>query len=144
MESPRLVLWESLTKRDFDTIDRSRAVVLVTCSPIEVHGPHLPMGADALESEGLIERMLRSYRKALAFFGERSYSGAPAGASAEIGERILDTLGEHAGVACTEILDGTIGPEDCHSPLWKLRFLLLDPLMIRLSHRLLGFRNGIA
>lgn len=323
MESPRLIRWESLTKRDFDSIDRSRAVVLVTCSPIEVHGPHLPMGADALESDGLVERMLRflperhrdrvflklpfiyaatdvvaqpgslhfrpattiavlgdlgrtlaaqgfrdvlvsnfhggprhflaiekacakvnrrhglrmvslfsllirrltsgtsnlddvlaaipgvaredlegdthggiietsqllalhgdwvdpsyaslprqtvdtwlaergerrtqvgrgdprrplamlrSYREALAFFGERSYSGAPAGASAEIGERILDTLGEHAGEACTEILDGSIGPEDCHSPLWKIRFLFLDPLMIRLSQRLLGFRNGI-
>jgi creatinine amidohydrolase/Fe(II)-dependent formamide hydrolase-like protein len=31
---------------------------LVTCSPIEVHGPHLPLGADALEGEGLAERML--------------------------------------------------------------------------------------
>jgi creatinine amidohydrolase/Fe(II)-dependent formamide hydrolase-like protein len=88
--------------------------------------------------------MLRSYRAALQFFGERSYSGAPAGASAEIGERILDTLGEHAADACAEILDGRLGPEDCHSPVWKLRFLFLNPLMIRLSHRLLGFRNGIA
>ncbi|MCP5042484.1 MAG: creatininase family protein, partial [bacterium] len=59
METPRVVRWESLTKGDFDRIDRSRAVVLVTCSPLEVHGPHLPMGADALEGEGLAERMLR-------------------------------------------------------------------------------------
>jgi creatinine amidohydrolase/Fe(II)-dependent formamide hydrolase-like protein len=324
VESPRLVRWESLTKKDFDAIDHSRAVVLVTCSPIEVHGPHLPMGADALEGEALAERMLRflperhrdriflklpyiyaatdsvpqpgslyfqpsttitvlsdlgrtlaaqgfrdvlvsnfhggprhflaiekactkvnrrhglrmvsvfsllisrltrgtanlddvlaaipgvaredlvgdthggiietsqllalhgdwvdpgytslprqtvdtwleqrgerptavgrgdprrllamlrSYRKALAFFGECTYSGAPGGASAEIGERILDTLGERAGEACAEILDGTLGPEDCHSPVWRFRFLFLNPLMIRLSHGMLGFRNGIA
>ena len=63
---------------------------------------------------------------------------------AEIGEQILDTLGGHAAQAVTELLDGEIGPEDCHSPVWKLRFLFLNPWMIRLSNRLLGFRNAIA
>ena len=53
-----LLRWETLTKRRFDELDRARCVVLVTCSPIEVHGPHLPLGADALEGEGLAERML--------------------------------------------------------------------------------------
>ena len=57
--APRVLRWETLTKRQFDAVDRSRAVVLVTCSPLEVHGPHLPLGADALEGEGLAERMLR-------------------------------------------------------------------------------------
>ena len=323
-ETPQLLRWEALTKKDFDGIDRERAVVLVTCSPLEVHGPHLPMGADALEGEGLVERMLRflperhsdrvflklpfiyaasdtvpqpgslffkpattvtvledlgntlarqgfrhvmvsnfhggprhflaiekacvrvnrrhairmvsvfsllisrltrgtsslddvladipgveradlagdthgglvetsqllalhgdwidpdykslprqtvdtwlegrgeastsagrgdpgnlramlhSYRAGLQFFAVCTYSGAPAGASAEIGEQILDRLGGHAAEACTQLLDGEIGPEDCHSPVWKLRFLFLNPLMIRLSNRLLGFRNSIA
>ena len=59
MTTPNLQRWETLTKRQFDTIDRERAVVLVTCSPLEVHGPHLPLGADALEGEGLAERSLR-------------------------------------------------------------------------------------
>ena len=58
-DQPRLLRWETLSKSRFDCIDRSRAVVLLTCSPLEVHGPHLPMGADALEGEGLAERMLR-------------------------------------------------------------------------------------
>jgi len=322
--SPRILRWESLTKRDFDAIDRKRAVVLLTCSPLEVHGPHLPMGADALEGEGLAERMLRflperhrdrvflklpfiyaatdtvpqpgslyfqpkttirvledlgrtlaaqgfdhvlvsnfhggprhflaiekacvrvhrrtglrmvslfsllisrltqgtsnlddvlagipgidpadlvgdthgglietsqllalhgewidpgykelprqtvdtwlesqgrtrdegargdprrfvamlrSFRSGLQFFDANTYSGAPAGASAELGFRILDTLGGHAATACTELLDGEIGPEACHSPIWKLRFLFLNPWMIWLSNRLLGFRNAIA
>jgi len=324
VDAPVPLRWESLTKRQFDRIDRERAVVLITCSPLEVHGPHLPLGADALEGEGLSERMLRflpdrhrdrtflklpfiyaatdtvpqpgslyfqpsttvtvlcdlartlgaqgfrhimvgnfhggprhflaieracvkanrrhgtrmvsifsllisrltngtanlddvlaripgvtradlegdthggiietsqllalhgdwvdpdykqlprqtvdtwldeqgrartevgrgdprrllamlrSYRDGLAFFDERTYSGAPAGGSAEIGERILDVLGSHAAAAVTELLDGQIGPDDCHSPVWKLRFLFLNPLMIRLSNRLLGFRNAIA
>jgi hypothetical protein len=88
--------------------------------------------------------MLRAYRAGLQFFAEETYSGAPGSGSAELGERILDTLGQKAAEACTELLDGSIGPEDCHSPIWKLRFLFLNPLMIRLSNRLLGFRNPIA
>ena len=59
MDAPRPIRWESLTKKDFDAVDRSRAVVLVTCSPMEVHGPHLPLGADALEGQGLTDRALR-------------------------------------------------------------------------------------
>src|SRR5262249_40952930 len=58
-ESPEILRWETLTKRRFDEIDRARAVVLVTCSPLEVHGPHLPLGADILEGEGLAERAMR-------------------------------------------------------------------------------------
>jgi creatinine amidohydrolase/Fe(II)-dependent formamide hydrolase-like protein len=54
----KLLHWEALTKRRFDELDRQRCVVLVTCSPLEVHGPHLPLGADALEGEGLAERIL--------------------------------------------------------------------------------------
>jgi creatinine amidohydrolase/Fe(II)-dependent formamide hydrolase-like protein len=56
---PRWIRWETLTKKQFDTIDRERAVVFVTCSPMEVHGPHLPIGADCLEGDGLAERALR-------------------------------------------------------------------------------------
>ncbi len=59
MTTPQLRRWETLTKKQFDEIDREQAVVLVTCSPLEVHGPHLTLGADAFEGEGLIERCLR-------------------------------------------------------------------------------------
>jgi creatinine amidohydrolase len=59
MTEPVLLRWETLSKRKFDQIDRANSVVLVTCSPLEVHGPHLPIGADALEGEGLSRRMLR-------------------------------------------------------------------------------------
>jgi creatinine amidohydrolase len=322
--TPRLLRWETLTKTEFDEIDPTQTVVLVTSSPIEVHGPHLPLGADALEGDGLAKRMLRflperhrsrsflklpflyaasdvvpqrgslffppsttvtvltdlgctlaaqgfrdvfifsfhggprhflaieracekvnrlhcsrmvsvfsllirrltegtsnaddvlgdlpridradlegdthagivetsqllalhgdwvdpgykslpratvdmwaasrgeqrstagrgdprrllpmirSYRFALEYFNQATYSGAPAGASAELGERILDRFAERAATACAELLDGEIGPEEWHSPLWKVRFLFLNPLMIRLMNRLLGFRNAIA
>jgi creatinine amidohydrolase len=325
-ETPLALRWEALTKTQFDTIDRQEAVVLLTCSPLEVHGPHLPLGADALEGEGLAERMLRflpeahrqrtfiklpmiyaatdvvpqpgslffqpsttirvltdlgrtlaaqgfrhvmvsnfhggprhflaierachrvhrryglrmasvfsllisrltegtanlddvlgavpgvhkpdlegdthgglvetsqllalhpdwvdpdykglprrtadiwldeqaierpdhsvegnalqrllrtirRQRASLRFFEQNTYSGAPAGASAEIGERILDTLGAHAGTACGELLDGRIGPDQCHSPLWPMRFFFLNPIMVRVANRAIGLRNPIA
>ena len=59
MDEPRVLRWETLTKQAFDQLDPARCVVLVTCSPLEVHGPHLPLGADALEGQGLALRMLR-------------------------------------------------------------------------------------
>jgi creatinine amidohydrolase len=324
MDEPRVLHWETLTKKAFDALDPAHCVVLVTCSPLEVHGPHLPLGADALEGQGLALRMLRflperhrertflqlppvyvatdvvpqrgslffrpsttrrvledlgrtlaaqgfrdvfvsnfhgsprhflaieaacervnrrfgtrmvsvfslmiarlthgtssledvlahlpgvrkedlvgdthggfvetsqllalhgdwvdpdhralpqrtvdlwlreqgdplpdgrrgdprrllgmlrAFRAGIRFFERETYSGAPARASAEVGERILDTLGREAASACAEILDGRLPPEDCHSPLWRLRFLFLNPLAIRVANRLLGFRNGIA
>ncbi len=59
MAAPTLLRWETLSKSRFDRIDRASAVVVVTCSPLEVHGPHLPLGADVFEGDGLAERCLR-------------------------------------------------------------------------------------
>ncbi len=55
----RLLRWETLTKKKFDQLDRADCVVLVTCSPLEVHGPHLPFGADLLEGDGLAIRAIQ-------------------------------------------------------------------------------------
>jgi creatinine amidohydrolase len=302
-----MIRWETLTKRQFDAIDRERAVVFVTCSPMEVHGPHLPLGADCLEGEGLAERALRflperhrsrtflklpfvwaacdgvpqpgtvafrpsttmafledmgeslarqgfrnvmvsnfhgsprhflaietacervtrahgirmvsifslmltrlgvrgselgdvlghlpgvskadlagdthagfvetsqllalhpdwidpdykslprrvpdkpegrgvlgtihALRAGLEYFRRETYSGAPAGASAEVGERILDTLAGRAGEAIGEILDGTLPPEQWHSPFWRLRHVFVHPTAVRLVDWLLGVRG---
>jgi creatinine amidohydrolase len=314
----KLLRWETLTKGQFDRLDRERTVVLVTCSPLEVHGPHLPLGADALEGEGLASRMLRflperhrartflklpfvyaasdpvpqpgslafrpsttiavledlgrslaaqgfrdvlvsnfhgsprhflaievacdrvsrergirmlcvfsalvsrlngggaelgdvlghldgvekadfegdthgglvetsqllalhpewvdpeykqlprrnvdlwlkergetppraargkpaglrdmfaAFRAGIRFFSEETYSGAPAQASAELGEKILDTLAGHAGVLVTQLLDGELPEAEWHSPLWKLRHLFTNPAAVRLADAWLG------
>ncbi len=305
---PRILDWASLTKSQFDRIDRASAVVLVTCAPVEVHGPHLPMGADFLEGEALAARMvrhlpprhraraflrlppiyaatdvvpqpgslffrasttravledlgatlaaqgfreivvsnfhgsprhflaledachrtsrargirmvalfsvmlgrllgggrsledaigaipgvargalagdlhagyietsqllathpdlvdpsyrslarqrvggrevgfsggsfsalIRGYRETMRFFERSTYAGAPALAAAEAGERLLEEFGRRAAEAYTEVLDGTLAPADCHSPLWPLRFLFLHPIAIALFNRALG------
>jgi len=324
MTEPTLLRWEAITKRRFDEIDRSRAVVLVSCSPLEVHGPHLPLATDALEGQGLAVRMLRhlpaahrdrtflllpyiyaatdtlphpgsiffrpsttmaviadlgrslaaqgfryvlvssfhgsprhflaieracdrvtrerginmaclfsilvgrltggsselydvlgkipgvrredlvgdthgglvetaqllalhpewverdyrtlprrtvnlwlaengerppeiergkpaglftmirAFRSGLRFFRAETYSGTPAAASAEIGEQILDRLASEAAVAVAEILDGTLPPDQWHSPLWPKRFLFTNWFMVRLFDRLLHIPDGIA
>jgi hypothetical protein len=87
--------------------------------------------------------MLGAFRDGIRFFSEETYSGAPAGASAEIGERILDLLGGKAAEAASELLDGTLSPSECHSPLWPWRFLFLNPLLMRISDRLLGVPRSI-
>lgn len=321
---PTVLRWETLTKRQFDQLDRDDCVVLVTCSPLEVHGPHLPFGADALEGEGLSRRMLRflperhrrktflqlpfiyaatdtlphpgslffqpsttravlrdlgrslaaqgfrdilvsnfhgsprhflaieeacekvsrernvrmvcifsvlltrltggsaelydvlgqlpgvqredlvgdthgglvetsqllalhpewverdyaalprrtvdtwlaergeapppvergkpagilamvrAFQGGLRFFRAETYAGAPGKASAELGERILDRLGEQGAAAVTEILDGMLPPSQWHSPLWKQRFWFTNPLMVRFFNAVLGIPKGIA
>jgi creatinine amidohydrolase/Fe(II)-dependent formamide hydrolase-like protein len=97
----------------------------------------------ATGARSLLDRV-RGFRTSMGYFNEQTYAGAPAGASAALGERFLDTLGAKAGEATGEILDGTLGPEDCHSPIWKYRFLFLNPWMIRVVNRALGLRVPIA
>ena len=323
-EGPEVIRWETLTKRRFDRIDRTRAVVLVTCSPLEVHGPHLPLGADVLEGEGLAERatrflpdahrsrpflklpfvyaacdgvpqpgtvafrpsttiavledlgrslaaqgfenvivsnfhgsprhflaietacervsrqrdirmvsifslmltrlngggselggvlghipgiepgdlagdthgglvetsqllalhpewidpdykslprrtvdgwlaetnqappkvergkvaaladMVAAFRAGIQFFRTETYAGAPARASAEIGEQILDTLARHAAEAIAEILDGRLPREQWHSPLWKHRHLFVSPLAVRVANWILGVPRTVS
>jgi creatinine amidohydrolase len=323
-EAVRLLRWETLTKGQFDRIDRARSVVLLTCSPLEVHGPHLPLGADALEGEGLAERMLRflperhrdrtflklpfvyaasdpvpqpgslafrpsttiavledlgrslaaqgfrdvlvsnfhgsprhflsievacdrvsrergirmlcifsamlsrlavagselgdvlghlegveksdfegdthgglvetsqllalhpewvdprfkelprrsvdlwlaergearpkpqpgrlaaigqvlqSFRAGIRFFSEETYSGSPGKASAELGERILDTLAGHSAALVAQLLDGELKEAEWHSPVWKLRHLFVNPAAVRLADAWLGVPRTVS
>lgn len=50
----RVVRWQDLTGPQIAALDPAATVVMVTCSPLEVHGPHLPTAADMAESEGLL------------------------------------------------------------------------------------------
>lgn len=50
---PRILDWRTATATELRALDPRRTVVMVSCSPIEVHGPHLPLDADVREAEGL-------------------------------------------------------------------------------------------
>ena len=40
-----------------DALDRERAVVVLTVSPLEQHGPHLPLGVDAFTARHFAEEI---------------------------------------------------------------------------------------
>ena len=48
-------LLEETTMPALDALDRDRTVVILTVSPLEEHGPHLPVGVDALTGRHLAE-----------------------------------------------------------------------------------------
>lgn len=53
---------EELSAPALDGLDRARTVVILTVSPLEEHGPHLPLGVDAFSArhfaESLAERLV--------------------------------------------------------------------------------------
>ena len=57
-------LLEEMSTPALDALPRERTVVILTVSPLEEHGPHLPVGVDAFTArhlaEGLAERLVSS------------------------------------------------------------------------------------
>lgn len=50
--------WQYLNHTDFSEMDRKNTVVMLSCSPLEVHGPHLPVITDIQEGDGLALRAM--------------------------------------------------------------------------------------
>ncbi|MEX2220978.1 MAG: creatininase family protein [Candidatus Rokuibacteriota bacterium] len=46
---------EELSTPELDALDRARTVVILTVSPLETHGPHLPLGVDAFTARHFAE-----------------------------------------------------------------------------------------
>ena len=57
-------LLEELSTPALDALDRSRTVIILTVSPLEQHGPHLPLGVDAFAAryfaEAIAERLVQA------------------------------------------------------------------------------------
>ena len=55
---------EEMSTPALDALDRARTVIMLTVSPLETHGPHLPVGVDAFAArhfaETLAERLVAS------------------------------------------------------------------------------------
>lgn len=58
MERTKLNLAE-LTGAEVDSLDRERTLFVMTLSPLEVHGPHLPLGTDLWLAETIRDRSLQ-------------------------------------------------------------------------------------
>jgi creatinine amidohydrolase len=60
------------------------------------------------------------------YFRSETYAGNPADASAESGEAILEYLCEQSADVLAELIEGRLGAEDFHSPLWPYRWLFIN------------------
>lgn len=52
-DHPRLLNLAEITQDRFLAIDKKRCAVIATFSPVEVHGPHLPMAQDIYEGDAI-------------------------------------------------------------------------------------------
>lgn len=52
----RVLRAENISHSAIKKLDRERTVVVATLSPLEVHGPHLPLGQDIFEAYALAEK----------------------------------------------------------------------------------------
>ncbi len=52
--------WAELTWRDFERLDMRAAVAVLPVAAVEQHGPHLPLGVDAMLAEGYVRRSAES------------------------------------------------------------------------------------
>jgi creatinine amidohydrolase len=51
--------WQELTTRDLAQVDPESVVALLPVAAVEQHGPHLPLGTDALINAGIVQRALQ-------------------------------------------------------------------------------------
>ncbi len=64
-------LLEELSSAAPDALDRTRTVIILTVSPLEQHGPHLPLGVDAFSARHFTLRVRqRAVRDVLVDYGE--------------------------------------------------------------------------
>jgi len=58
MPGLRSQYWQELSTEEIATADRERTVVVLPVGAVEQHGPHLPVGVDAMLNEGLVRETL--------------------------------------------------------------------------------------
>lgn len=51
-----MLLWEELATTDFAALDPARTVAVLPVAAIEQHGPHLPLGTDAILCDAILDR----------------------------------------------------------------------------------------
>jgi creatinine amidohydrolase len=50
--------WKDLTTEDFAALDSARQVAILPAAAVEQHGPHLPLGTDAMINAGILARAM--------------------------------------------------------------------------------------
>ena len=53
--------WADMTWPDFQRVDMARVIAVLPVAAIEQHGPHLPVGVDAVINEGCLKRAAENF-----------------------------------------------------------------------------------
>ena len=51
-------LWSEMTTRDFQSADMERVIAVLPVAAVEQHGPHLPVGVDAMIMQAYLDRVI--------------------------------------------------------------------------------------
>ncbi|WP_236900241.1 MULTISPECIES: creatininase family protein [Clostridium] len=54
---------EKVTWKEIDNLDKDKSVIFVALSPIEEHGPHLPLGTDYISAKDLLKAVIDNLEK---------------------------------------------------------------------------------
>lgn len=65
--------WENMISREIGAVDKAHAAVLLPVSAVEQHGPHLPVGTDAI----ILRALLKNFSKVTGHFQEDEVIIAP-------------------------------------------------------------------
>ena len=88
-------------------------------------------------------QLIHGFRRKFKFYETRTYSGAPAMASATIGAQMMDRLAGAAAEALGEVLRGELPPDQWHSPVWKVRWLFTSEFVKWAFERWVGHRSPV-
>lgn len=99
-------------------------------------------GLPPLPESGVVD-LVKSFKHKLKYYEAETYSGKPQIASAEIGRQMIEVLARHAADALQEVLHGTLRPEECHSPIWPLRWLFTSETLGRLFERAVKYQQRV-
>ncbi len=50
--------WQDLSSTEIEALDHARSIAILPVGAIEQHGPHLPVGVDAMINRGILERAM--------------------------------------------------------------------------------------
>lgn len=70
---------EKITWKEILNLDKDKSVILVALSPIEEHGPHLPLGTDYIAAKDLLKSTIDSLEKQNNLYNYIIYSSLPIG-----------------------------------------------------------------
>ncbi|KJS11407.1 MAG: hypothetical protein VR67_14015 [Peptococcaceae bacterium BRH_c8a] len=167
---PGIYEYKNLTLPELRMIDPAKTICLMTVSPLEVHGPHLPLGTDVLVGEKLQREYCKAILERYPGYGllvlPALYAGCdplPVKGSITVRARTLENLlydyvsslaGQ--GFRYLIICDNHGGPshqlamEICSQRVWsRYHFALINPFnvlyrrMVQNDHSFLNFINLI-